>query len=388
MARKNPAGAGTIRHRKDGRWEARYTAGIDPKTGKHIRRSIFGKTQAEVRKKLTEAIRGLDTGTYQAPSQITVFSWFDTWLNTFVAPTVKPYTLVTYRGVIRNHIVPYLGNMKLQDVRGVQIQTLYNAMMKKGLSPKTIHNVAAVAHKAFSVAVKQKLIFANPCNDAELPKTTTREINPLSENEISQFLQAIERDQFQNAFALCLFAGLREGECLGLSWKNIDFNHQRITVCQQLQREKVANGHYFIAPFTKSGKPRTIAPPAICFDYLKAERLRQNEKRLAAGSAWSNADDLVFTNALGRYLAPCEFYKHFKAIAAAIGKPTARPHDLRHTAATVAVAAGSDIKSVQQLMGHATASFTLNVYAHTSEKMMQETADKMQAFYSSLASNG
>ena len=92
----------------------------------------------------------------------------------------------------------------------------------------------------------------------------------------------------------------------------------------------------------------------------------------------------MFTDELGRHLAISTFYKTFKRIVASIGRPDARPHDLRHTAATVAIAAGADIKSVQDLLGHATASFTLNVYAHTSDQMKKDTAARMQSYYDNL----
>ena len=188
----------------------------------------------------------------------------------------------------------------------------------------------------------------------------------------------------ENAFALCLFAGLREGECLGLSWSQIDFDKGTITVSQQLQKEKVKGGKYFIAPFTKSNKSRTLMPPMIAFEYLKAERKRQLANQLAAGTLWDNSENLVFTNAFGRHLAIFTFYNAFKKVAASIGRPDARPHDLQHTTATVAIASGADIKSVQSLLGHATASFTLNVYAHTSERMMADTASRVQGYYDSL----
>ena len=125
-------------------------------------------------------------------------------------------------------------------------------------------------------------------------------------------------------------------------------------------------------------------PPPIAFDYLKLERKRQLANQLAAGERWSNPDNLVFTNPIGVHLAISTFYKQFKKVATSIGRPDARPHDLRHTAATIAVASGSENKSVQSFLGHATASFTLNVYTHTSEKMMADTASRVQGYYDSL----
>ena len=388
MPKKNASGGGSIRQRSDGRWEGRVTTGTNPSTGKPVRRSIYGSTQKAVRQQMTAILRELDRSTYQAPNKVLVSAWFTEWLTTFAKGKVKPLTLQSYEGIIKNHIVPNIGAMELQAVKGTHIQRLYNSMTAAGLSPKTVKNVAAVLHKAFSVALKQGLIAANPCDAAELPKAVPHEIAPLTDDEIPRFLDAISGSPMRNAYAFCLFSGMREGEVLGLSWNQVDFQRKRITVSQQLQREKRRGGKYYIAPTTKSSKPRTIEPPPLAFDYLQAERVKQMERRLAAGAAWSNPDNLVFTNELGRHLAFSTFYKGFKRIAASIGRPDARPHDLRHTAATVAIASGADIKSVQSLMGHATASFTLNVYAHTSEKMMQDTAARMQSYYDGLTKKG
>lgn len=384
---RNAQGGGTIRQRPDGRWEARYTVGRDPGTGKQIQRSVYGSTQKEVRQKLAQITAAIDKGVYQAPNKITVSTWMEEWLSTFCANKVKPLTLQSYQAITRNHIVPAIGAVELQAVRGAHIQRLYNSMTAAGLSGKTVKNVGAILHKALSVALKQGIIAANPCDAAELPKAGYREIRPLADDETPRFLAAIDGSPMRNAFALCLFAGLREGECLGLSWGQVDFEKGKITISQQLQKSK-ANGEYYIAPSTKSGKPRTIEPPPIAFQYLKAERVKQMENRLKAGPAWNNPDNLVFTDEAGSHYAIYTFYKRFKAIAASIGRPDARPHDLRHTAATVAIASGADIKSVQDLLGHATASFTLNVYAHTSEQMMKDTAARMQSYYDNMASSG
>ena len=261
-------------------------------------------------------------------------------------------------------------------------------MTDAGLSGKTVKNVSAVLHKAFAMAIKQGYVTTNPCGGAELPEAERHEIKPLTDDEIPSFLSAIEDDPMRNAYALCLFAGLREGECLGLSWGQVDFQRGRITINQQLQREKKKGGQYYIAPTTKSGKARTIEPPPIAFRYLKAERSRQLENRFKAMETWDNPDDLVFTDETGKHLAIITFYRHFKKIAASIGRPDARPHDLRHTAATVAIASGADVKSVQDMLGHATASFTLNVYAHTSEQMMKDTATRVQGYYDGLEKMG
>lgn len=381
MKRKNSraaAGAGTIRQRSDGTWEGRLSLGGGE------RRSFYGSTQSEVRKKMTEAQRSIDNGTYHAPNKITVGEWLDTWYTAYCVPRVKPLTLACYEVVIRVHLKPKIGKIRLQDLKGVHVQQIYNDMIAAGRAPKTVKNAAAVLHKALSIAVKQGYIPFNPADAAELPRDTQKEIKPLTDSEIPLFLNAIEDSPYRNSYALCLFAGLREAECLGLSWDCVDFEEQTLTIKQQLMHERKKGAKYYIASSTKSGKPRTIRPPAIAFQYLRAEWVKQAERRLAAGERWSNPDNLVFTNELGGNVSTVTFYNTFKRLVAKIGRPDLRVHDLRHTAATVAIASGADIKSVQDLLGHATATFTLNVYAHTSDAMRKDTAARVQGYYDNL----
>lgn len=382
MAKKNANNGGSIRQRPDGRWEARVTIGTNPATGKPVRKSLYGATQKEVKQKMTALLSELDKGTYQEPSKMTVSQWFDEWMSTFVEPTLKPTTVEGYSKIIRNHIKPNIGALPLCTVRGTHVQNIFNNMLKSGHSPKTVKNASAVLHKSFSVAVKQGLITQNPCDSTELPKQQRQEIKPLTDAEIPLFLSAIENEEFRNVFAVCLFAGLRRGEVLGLTWDAVDFKRGEIHITQQLQKHKGVG--YTIVPYTKSDKSRIVKPPVICFDYLKDEKVKQAQNKLKAGQAWSNINNLVFTDALGNSRAFDTVYSHYKKVATAIGRPDSRLHDLRHTCATTAIACGADVKSVQSMLGHATASFTLNVYCHASEQMKQDTADRMQSYFDNI----
>ena len=455
-------GSGTIRQRPDGKWEARYIEGKDPGTGKQIRRSIYGATEKEVRKKLTTATHLLDTGRYVAPQKMTVAIWLNTWLDEYVEPVVKPLTLSSYRNHVNNHIIPAFGSIELQALKAHQIQQLYNSMLRgskgnKPLSPKTIKSLSALLHKSLGQAVKLGYIIANPVEACELPRVQKKEIQPLEQDKIKEFIVAIEDSYYKNLYSITLFTGMRQGEILGLSWSNVNFDKGQITISQQLQKSKgkgdrikhaisplvaskiitsvqsetiikafitgqnkttarisgfastlevlVASGtiieeqaievlrmlnatvdagrgienEYYIAS-TKSGKIRTITPAPFVMQTLRQERIKQTENRLKAGQAWSNLYDLIFTNELGGNLAPCTVWKNFKRIAVSIELPNARFHDLRHTYATTSLSNGDDIKTVQTNLGHASASFTLDVYAHSSEKMKQESADRMQSF--------
>lgn len=416
MSNKNASGSGTIRKKtvvRNGKpytfWEARYTENVG-QGGKQIQRSISGKTQREVAAKLNAATAAIKAGTYQAPDKTTVGQWLDEWLEVFCTNSVKPLTLSSYKQIISTALKPAIGSIRLQELRGTHIQRMYNNLSKSGrritikddsgkilrdkdgkamytttgLSAKTIKNISAVLHKALTVAYRQGMIPANPADIAEPPKVIKHQIKPLEDAQIPSFLKAIEDSPFRNAYAVSLLCGLREGECLGLSWKQIDFKNHRITIDQQLQKSKEKGGQYYIAPYTKSSKARVIEAPALAFEYLEAERKSQAIARLAAGKLWNNPDGLVFTDATGLHYAVYTYYERFKRIASSIGRPDLRPHDLRHTCATVAIAAGADIKSVQGLLGHATASFTLDIYAHTSDKMKSDTANRMQSYYDNL----
>lgn len=165
------------------------------------RKSVYGKTQADVRKKMTAILRTVDSGTYQAPDKTTVAEWLDEWMKTFCAVKVKPLTYSSYEVAIKNHIKPAIGAVKIQAVKGVHIQKLYNSMTAAGLSPKTVKNVAAILHKAFSVAQKQGMVQGNPCDAAELPKATQKEIKPLTDAEIPLFMQAHKGLSMENAYA-------------------------------------------------------------------------------------------------------------------------------------------------------------------------------------------
>lgn len=376
-------GTGTIYKReRNGKiiWEGRVAVGYDPQTGKRLIRFVYGKTQRETQRKINDIIHQLDHGEYIDPDRLSVEDWMKRFIEVYCRDQLKPYTVTKYESIMRNHIIPNLGRLQLQKVTGTDVQMMVKKMTAAGLSVKSVRDVIGLCHHAFEVAVTDGIIQSNPADRVKAPKTVRKEIHPLEDREVPLFLEAIEGSRFRNAFALSLFAGLREGECLGLSWRQVDLKAGTLLIDQQMQR---INGERVIVPFTKSNKPRRITLPRIAVDYLRDEQLNQMKNKLAHAMFWTDSD-LVFTNEAGEMIPVASYYKEFKRIAAQIGRPDLRPHDLRHTAATIAIASGADIKSVQDLLGHATASFTLNVYAHTSEKMARDTADRMQDYFSSI----
>lgn len=391
---RSAQGTGTIRKKtvtRNGKtyefWEARYTVGRDPGTGKQIQRSISGKTQKEVAQKLKTVLHDLDTGLYTEPSKMTVGQWLDTWLSEYVEPSCKPLTLSTYESRIRIHLKPSLGNIKLTELTTTQVQAFLNNLTRQeGLSPKSVKNAHGILHKALAQAADLRYILFNPADPVKLPRVERKEIKPLSEEEITAFMEEIkDGEPLARLFIVTLFTGMREGEVCGLSWDAVDFQNGTITVKQQLQKGKEKGSEHYIAT-TKNSKVRVITAAPYVMGILKEQSAEQKKARLRLGEAWSNPWDLVFTWEDGRFIPPHTAQNRFKRIVERIGRPDARFHDLRHTYAVTALQEGDDVKTVQQNLGHATAAFTLDVYGHVSEKMKQESAARMERFIEKIKS--
>lgn len=296
---------------------------------------------------------------------------------------VKPFTVASYKGQIKNHIKPALGAVRLEELAPHTIQSFYNALgkpkgNKPGLSPKSIKNVHGILHKALQQAVENQYIRFNPADVCKLPRVERKELQPLDEQQIPLFLKAIKSHQFEALYTVTLFTGMREGEALGLRWSCVNFKDGTITIDKQLQQEKKKNGQYVFASL-KNGKSRVITPAPWVMDYLNAHRVKQAEARLKAGPVWENSG-LVFTDDVGHHLTISTVYKNFKKIVASIGCPNVRFHDLRHSYAVASIRAGDDIKTVQGNLGHATAAFTLDVYGHVTDQMKRASAERMEGF--------
>lgn len=377
-------GSGTIRQRPDGRWEARYTVGRDPGTGKQIQKSIYGSTQKEVRQRLQQINVDMDAGKYIAPSAMTIEQWTLAWLEEYLGDT-KHTTQISYRQTVKNHIIPALGKTKLQALTPVMVQRFYNQLQKAGLSAKTVKNVHGVLHQALKQAQKIGYIRSNPSEACTLPRTEKKEMQPLDAPEIKAFLQTIEGEKHETLFKVALFTGMREGELLGLQWSCVDFDRGLIIVNKQLARPRVKGDVYRFAPL-KNDKPRTIKPAPYVMEILRAHRSEQIAERLRLGVVWDDGGfpDLVFTEDTGGHLCYTVVLRHFQRAIEKAGLEKRRFHDLRHTYAVTSLLAGDDGKTVQLNMGHHSAAFTLDQYGHVTETMRTNSANRMQAFINSV----
>lgn len=407
--RRGAPGGGSLRKKtvvRNGRpytyWEGRVTTGFDPGTGRQKQQSFSGKTQKEVREKMQAALVALNNHEYQEPSKLTVGEWLEIWEREYLNG-VKPFTRINYSQHIKNHIRPALGNRKLQQLSGPDIQRFYNQLLREGgkirchdkdghilkkdgkqvyesvpLSAKTVKNIHGVLHKALEKAVKLGYIRMNPADSCELSRVEKKEIHPLDSEDIARFMEAVQNHPFRALFLTTLFTGIRRGEVCGLRWDCVDLEHGTITINKQLQNIPGQPGAYRLVS-TKNGKGRTLKASRFVVDLLRQQNEEQEKMKRLVGELWHD-EGYVFCNAMGRHLSPSTVYHNFKRIANDIGVPDARLHDLRHSYAVASLQAGDDIKTVQSNLGHHTASFTLDVYGHVTAQMQQASADRMDAF--------
>ena len=368
-------------------WERRVTTGYDPGTGRQIQKSFTGKTQKEVLKKMQAIQVEVNNGTYREPCKMTVGEWLDIWQYDYLGG-VKPFTVLKYAQYIRNQIIPALGAIKLEALNTPSIQRFYNSLGKPkgdkpGLSAKTIKGIHGVLHKSLSQAVAIGYLRFNPTDACKLPRMERKEIKPLDEKEISAFMNAAQGNRYEAILLVTLFTGLRRGEVCGLTWDCIDFKCGTILVNKQLQNIPGKPGEYHLVS-SKNGRDRTITAAPFVMDVLKRHKAQQAKEQLKAGPLWQN-NGFVFCNEMGERVSPHTVYDNFKKIAASIGRPDARLHDLRHSYAVAAFQAGDDPKTVQANLGHATATFTLDVYGHVTEKMKKDSANRMESFIQGIS---
>ena len=381
MPKKRANGEGSIRKRKDGRWEGRYTAGNDPTTGKPIHKSVLAKTQSEAKEKLKQAIAEAEKLDMSRAKSYTLGAWIKLWYEVYAEPRLREKTKDYYLNYIDNHIIPELGNTPLEKLTTIQIQKFYNDLQKsgriqrythiklkdKGLSTRVVRGIHTLLNNCLEQAVAERLILANPAKGCRLPKLEKREMKILPEDKIGPYLAEAERRGLLAAFYLELTTGLRRGEICALRWEDFDTKQETLHVRRTLHKEK---GKPLTTGDTKTyaGTRKIVLPPST------AQLLRERKK--TAPTEW------IFPNPFDpeQPIAPGTAYNRLKALLKETGLPDIRFHDLRHTFATHALSSGVDAKTLAGILGHTKASFTLDTYTHTTGDMQKRAAEIVGGF--------
>ena len=375
MAKRRANGEGNLRKRKDGRWEGRYTAGRDPETGRAIYKNVLGKTQAEAKAKLKQAIeeaKGLDAAKV---GRYTVGQWMEVWFEHYAKVKVRPSSHQTYRGYIDNHIKPSIGKIPLEKLTSLELQKLYKKLLEggrveriesrkqsKGLSAKTVRNIHQIISSAMKLAQEQKLIASNPAEGCALPRMGHQEMKTLPVEQLHSFLREAKDSGVFELYYLELATGLRRGELLGLKWEDIDLERGDLRVRRQIAR---INGEVVEAPLKTKNAYRTLPLAEDTVSILL------EQKKKVAGSPW------VFPSSTGGPISPDSVLHMLHRVLKRAGLPRIRFHDLRHTFATLALQNGVDVKTVSGMLGHFSAGFTLDTYAHVTTASQRQAAKTM-----------
>jgi integrase len=362
-------GDGTIYRTADGRLRAAITV-PHALTGEPVRRYLSGRTEAELRGKLRDARAERATGG-RTP---TVATWGERWLG-LVAQRVRPATLDVYRNAIRRHVIPVMGRTELGRLRPSDVEGMTSRMIAAGSAASTAALARTVLVICLTDAARDGLIARNVAQLARAPRTAEPVRRALTGDEVRSFLAAVADDPLGPLVALGIASGLRRGELLALRWSDVDEAAGTLTVARALARS--ASGGYAIAEPKSRRAHRTIALPALARDALRRQAETQVRDRDAAGSAWQDRDGLIFADPIGRLLHPESVTSAWRALVVRTGIGHLRLHDLRHTAATLSLSAGIPVQDVADMLGHSSASITLDVYSHAVAEGPRRVADAM-----------
>jgi integrase len=373
VSKKRGNGEGSITRRKNGGWMAQYA--VHTAEGRK-RKTLYGKTRQEVAAKLAKALSDREGGLTFDAGSLTVSEYLDRWLADSVKDTVRQRTWERYEQIVRVHIKPTLGRIKLKGLTPAHIRGLYREKLDAGLSPRTVQYIHTTLHKALKDAVGDGLIPRNVTEAVRAPRPAKKEVRPLSPDQSRTFLEAARGDRYEALYVLAVTAGLREGELLGLKWEDIDLDVGSLAVRRTLSEAR--SGRFFEAP--KNGKGRSIKLTRQAVEALRTHRKRQNEERLRFGTLWQDSG-LVFPAQTGTPMnAKNLTARSFKPLLERAGlSSTVRLHDLRHTCATLLLGKGVHPKIVQELLGHATIAITLDTYSHVLPNMQGEAASAMES---------
>jgi integrase len=369
---KRGNGEGSITRRKNGGWCAQYV--VHTAEGRK-RKTLYGKTRQEVAAKLAKALSDREGGLLFDAGSLTVGEYLDRWLTDSVKDTVRLTTYQGYERICRLHIKPSLGRVRLKDLTVAHVRGLYRERLKAGLAPRMVQLIHVTFHKALKQAVMDSLIPRNVTEAVKPPQPEKKEIRPLSPEQTRALLRAAKEERLEALYVLAITTGMRQGELLALKWEDVNFEAGVLQVRRTLSTA-TGGGFTFSAPKTAKSR-RSIKLPNTALSSLKKHRRAQLEERMRLGELFVD-QGLVFTSRVGTPISRQDLItRSFKPLLKRAGLPDIRFHDLRHTCATLLLGKGVHVKFVQELLGHASISITLDTYSHVLPGMGDAAAGAM-----------
>lgn len=333
--------------------------------------------KADAKAKLAELVSDGNKGTYVAPTKETFGEYLKRWLPT-IRSTVRANTYESYRGAVESHLIPGLGSVPLRQLDRTVFSAFYGELGRTGrkdgnggLSPRSVRLVHVTAHKALDDAVRDNLLVRNPTDHANVPAKVRSTTPSWTAEQLTTFLGSVKGKRLEAAFLALATTGLRRSELLGLRWSDVDVDAGTVAV-----RQVVALDGYrpFLAEPKTSRSRRVVALDGRTVAALKAHRRAQLEERVKAGPAWQGLD-LVFCAEDGAILHPQTLSGLFERAAAAAKLPPIGIHGLRHSHASLGLAAGVPLVIMSERLGHSSTAITGDVYSHSLPAQHQAAAD-------------
>jgi integrase len=360
-------GEGTIYKRSDGKWCGAITTRRSDGSAK--RSVLYGRTQNAVLQKL-RALRARADETVELKSDtLSTGDFLERWLGDCVRVQCRPATYQLYSLLVKRHIAPHIGKVRLAHLAASDVSNLYTRLKSLGASERMVQMVHARLHSALKQAVRWELAFRNVSDLVDPPRAERKQMRALDRDEVRRFLETARGVQLYALYVLAVTTGLRQGELLALQWPDIDFKRGTLSVRHTLL--EVNNRLVLGEPKTRASK-RLVTLPKIALSALEEQSLRSGTS--APRPIW------VFADSNGGPLRKSNLIRRsFKPLLEAASLPNIRFHDLRHTAATLLMAEGVHPKVVQERLGHSSIGLTLDTYSHVLPSMQNEAADKLDA---------
>lgn len=385
---KRANGEGTCFRRQDGRWQGQHT--VTGPLGQSLRKTVYGKTQAEVRQKLRalqdQAAAGV-VALGRPPRTLSALG--QQWLNTKLVDDVAQGhlaggTRTNYRNIWTTHIEPDLGHLRLDQLTPQRLRPWLTSKASqhsrrgRPLSGRTQQLIYAVLRKALNDAVTDGLLPANPLRSVRAPRASRSSASPLGTAEVCALLAVARADRIYPLLLLMLATGARPGEALAAAWSQMDLETGTWRIDRTLTRHEDDEGRTTLG-FKKTKTPTseaTVSLPAVAVAELRRHRTHQAVERLAA-PGWADPD-LVFTTRLGTPLESRNVLRRLKELATSAGiARNVRLHDLRHTAASSLLAEGVDITVTSKLLRHSRLATTSDIYSHLLPEVRDGAAEVM-----------
>jgi len=354
--------------------------GVDPASGKHKQQWISVKgTKREAEKKLADLLHQLDTGMFMKPGKTTLAEYLEQWLKDYAKPNLAPRTAEGYESIVRCHIVPSLGNIPLTRLKPEHLQRYYSEKLSGGrydgkgdLSRTTVSHHHTCLHRALKMALICGLINRNPADAVTPPRPQRSEMHTMNEDELHTFLETAQRTPYYVLFYLALFTGMRRSELLALRWCDFDLLLCQVYVTRSLHHLRTGE-IIFRAPKTAKGRRMVSLSPSAAL-LLQEHKDKQEATRASLGISLKD-DDLVFSDLEGKPLLPDTVSHVWAKLVKRSGLEGVRLHDARHTHASLMLKQGVHPKVVQERLGHATISTTLDLYSHVTPGLQQAAAE-------------